>query len=105
MDPAFNINQATFDVISHNIDNYTNKNYKTEGNLTVNKYIIITVSGFSGYSKALEYYRNFDSGKIIRNNSGKKMFSFLINNDNLRILSKDGNPERYQIFFMEKYMK
>ena len=30
-DPAFNINQATFDVISYNIDNYTNKNYRTEG--------------------------------------------------------------------------
>ena len=32
-DPAFNINQATFDVISYNIDNYTNKNYRTEGTL------------------------------------------------------------------------
>ena len=33
MDPSFNINQATFDVISYNIDNYTNKNYRTEGQL------------------------------------------------------------------------
>ncbi|MBP1667512.1 MAG: hypothetical protein H6Q23_2372, partial [Bacteroidetes bacterium] len=44
-DPAFNINLATFDVISYNIDNYTNKNYRTEGTLVDNKYIMITVSG------------------------------------------------------------
>ena len=46
-DPAFNLNQASFDVISYNIDNYTNKNFKTEGSLVDNKYIMITVSGFS----------------------------------------------------------
>ena len=38
-DPAFNINLATFDVISYNIDNYTNNNYRTEGTLVDNKYI------------------------------------------------------------------
>ena len=52
-DPAFNINQATFDVISYNIDNYTNKNYRTEGLLVDNKYIMITVSGFSDYTQSL----------------------------------------------------
>ena len=34
-DPAFNVNQASFDVISYNIDNFTNKNYKTEGFLLI----------------------------------------------------------------------
>ena len=38
-DPAFNLNQASFDVISYNIDNYTNKNFKTEGTLVDNKFI------------------------------------------------------------------
>jgi len=105
MDPAFNINQATFDVISYNIDNYTNKNYKTEGNLSINKFIIITVSGFTKYSQALDYFRNFDAEKIVRNPSGRKMITFLINSDNLKILNKEGNPERYQIFFKENYPK
>jgi tetratricopeptide (TPR) repeat protein len=105
MDQSFNINQATFDVISYNIDNYTNKNYRTEGTLPNNKYIMITVSGFGDYSQALDYYKKFDAEKNIRNPSGKKMLTFIINNENLKILNDDGNPARYQLFFMENYMK
>ncbi len=53
MDPSFNINQASFDVISYNIDNYTNKNYRTDGQLVDNKYVMITVSGFTDNTQAL----------------------------------------------------
>ena len=105
LDPKFNINQATFDVISYNIDNYTNKNYRTEGSMVINKYIIITVAGFRNYTQAMEYYKNFSAEKNVRNPSGKKMLTFIINNENLKILNSDGNPERYQLFFMENYLK
>ena len=50
-DPGFSINLATFDVISYNIDNYTNFNYSTGGTLVDNRYIMITVTGFRGFSK------------------------------------------------------
>jgi len=105
MDPAFNINQATFDVISYNIDNYTNKNYRTEGILIPNKYIMITVSGFSNYTQVMDYYKKFNAEKNLRNPSGKKTMTFIINGDNLKILNNDGNPARYQLFFMENYLK
>jgi hypothetical protein len=104
-DPAFNINQATFDVISYNIDNYTNKNYRTEGSQSTFKYIIITVSGFSNYTQTLDYYKKFNIEKNIRNSSGKDMMTFIINLENLKILNKEGNPGRYQLFFMENYLK
>ncbi len=104
-DPAFNINQASFDVISYNIDNYTNKNYKTEGILVDNKYIMITVSGFSDFAQTLEYYKAFLVEKYVRNPSGAKMMSFIINNENLKVLNNDKKPERYNIFFREKYLK
>lgn len=104
-DPAFSINLATFDVISYNIDNYTNKNYRTEGTLTDNEYIMITVAGFSSYTEALNYYRNFSTGKIIRNSSGKQMFTFVINSENLNVLNEDKNPERYLIFFRENILR
>jgi tetratricopeptide (TPR) repeat protein len=104
-DPLFNINQANFDVISYNIDNYTNENYRTQGELVDNKYIIITVSGFKGYRKVLEYYSAFTTDKIVRNISGAKMFTFIISNDNLNVLNKDKNPERYRLFFLENYLK
>ncbi|MBK9392229.1 MAG: tetratricopeptide repeat protein [Bacteroidetes bacterium] len=105
VDPAFNINQATFDVISYNIDNYTNKNYRTEGTLVDNKFILITVSGFPDYMTSLDYYNSFLVEKNVRNVSGSKMYSFIINDDNLLILKGDKNPDRYNIFFIEKYLR
>ncbi|HPT20426.1 MAG TPA: tetratricopeptide repeat protein [Bacteroidales bacterium] len=103
--PSFNINQATFDVISFNIDNFTNKNLKTAGELVDNKYIIIVVSGFADYSQAFDYYNLFDMEKSVRNSSNARMMKFVISNDNLKILNNDKNPERYQIFFKENYLK
>jgi tetratricopeptide (TPR) repeat protein len=104
-DPAFNINLATFDVISYNIDNYTNKSYRTESLLVDNKYIMITVSGFSDYTQTFDYYRTFKTDQIVRNPSGTKMTTFIISNNNLKSLNNDKNPERYLLFFMEKYLK
>jgi tetratricopeptide (TPR) repeat protein len=104
-DPAFNINQATFDVISNNIDNFTNKNYRTEGVLEDNKYIMITVSGFADYSQALSYFKTFDPAKLVRNPKGSKMMTFIISQSNLSVLRKDKDPGRYLLFFNEKYPK
>ncbi|MGA1977557.1 MAG: tetratricopeptide repeat protein [Bacteroidales bacterium] len=100
-DAGFNINQASFDVISYNIDNFTNKNYKTEGILAENQYIMITVSGFKTYSEAMFYYKGFDAEKNIRNISKSKTFSFVIGKENLTVMNKDKDPERYLLFFNE----
>jgi tetratricopeptide (TPR) repeat protein len=103
--PSFNINLATFDVISYNIDNYTNKNYRTEGMLVDNKYIMVTVSGFADYLQVMDYYRSFRYDKIVRNPSGAIMYTFLITRENLTVLNTDKNPERYLLFFKENYEK
>jgi hypothetical protein len=103
-DPSFNVNQASFDVISYNIDNYTNQNYRTEGLLVNNQYVTITVSGFADNSKAWEYYDSFPAEQQIRNLAGKQIMKFLISSDNLKKLSEDKNPGRYLIFFGEKYL-
>ncbi len=102
MDPSFNINQLSFDVISYNIDNYTNKNYRTEGKL-IDKFVMIAVSGFADNSVARQYYNDFNSEKLIRNTSGAKTLTFLINSVNLKTLETDKNPERYYLFFHERY--
>ena len=103
-DPSFNVNQASFDVISYNIDTFTNRNYRTEGVLVNNRYATITVSGFANNSQAWEYYDNFPVEKQIRNIAGKNYMKFLINSDNLKKLNEDKNPERYFIFFGENYL-
>ncbi len=104
MDPNFNVNQASFDVISYNIDNYTNKNYKTDGMLTGSKYIRILVSGFADNSQAWEYYSAFNPEKVIRNPQGARLMKFLINAGNLKALENDKNPDRYYLFFVENYL-
>jgi len=104
-DPTFNINQATFDVISYNIDNFTNSNYRTEGKLVDSKYVMITVSGFSSYKKALDYYNSFRIELNVRNPKASKMMTFIIGPENLKTLNTDKNPERYLLFFLEKYVK
>jgi hypothetical protein len=101
--PAFNINVASFDVISYNIDNYTNRNFRTEGSLVDNRYITIRVSGFKDYREACTYYNAFKIEKIVRNSSGANMFCFLIGTNNFAVFTKDKNPDRYLLFFREKY--
>ena len=103
--PSFNLNQAVFDVISYNIDNYTADNYRTEGKISDNKYIIITVSGFKNYKAALNYHNSFNPASVIRNPASAQVFSFIISTDNLEALARDLNPQRYLIFFRENYLK
>lgn len=105
IDPRFNINQATFDVISYNIDYYTNKNYRTEGALIDNKFILINVTGFNSHKAALDYYMKFQSASPLRNNTGSVIITFLISPENLEKLRKDMDPVRYDIFFRENFLK
>lgn len=104
LNPGFNINQATFDVISYNIDNFTDKNFRTGGILVDNKYIMITVSGFADMQAAMDYYKAFNLDQIVRNGSGTDMMTFIIGKSNMDALNKDKNPERYMLFFNEKYL-
>ena len=103
--PSFNINQATFDVISYNIDNYTNNNFRTQGILIDDKYIMITVGGFPDLTSAMNYYNSFRLERVVRNTSGAPMMTFIIGMANLNALNNDKNPERYRIFFVENYLQ
>jgi outer membrane protein assembly factor BamD (BamD/ComL family) len=102
--PSFNLNQAIFDVISYNIDNYTNKNLRTQGSLVNDKFIMLTVSGFQKTDEAMEYYRSFSTLNVIRNPSDSKIISFITGKANLETFQKDKNPDRYLLFFRERYL-
>jgi tetratricopeptide (TPR) repeat protein len=102
--PAFNVNQASFDVISYNIDNFTNNNYRTQGTLVDDKFVLLTVSGFTNTADAMKYYMAFNVAQIVRNPSNSSILAFIIGKGNLEALLKDKNPERYRLFFNEKYL-
>lgn len=103
-DNTININQVSFDVISYNIDNYTNRNFRTEGSLTDDRYVIVYVSGFSGNSEAWDYFRAFSPARVLRNASATGVMTFLISSGNRAILENDKNPERYLLFFRDNYL-
>jgi hypothetical protein len=98
------MNQASFDVISYNIDNYTNKNFKTEAAVVDNKFVQIVVSGFPDLTQAMNYYRSFKPESSVRNTTGARMLTFVISTDNLEAFKVDKNPERYLLFFKDNYL-
>ena len=102
--PGFNINQATFDVINFNIDNYTNNNYRTQGTLVEDKYIMITVGNFANDEQALNYYRSFSPLTVVRNAKKDEIKTFVISNNNFQTFNKDKDPGRYQVFFDDQYL-
>jgi tetratricopeptide (TPR) repeat protein len=104
-DPDFNINQATFDVINYNIDNYTNRNFRAEGQLVDNRFILMTVRGFTSTDDAMEYFRNYNTLSIIRNSTSANTKTFIITPRNLETLRQDLDPLRYLLFFRENYLK
>ena len=105
MNPVFNMNQATFDLISYNIDNYTNNNYRTQATLIDDRFVMLTVTGFSNTAEAMKYYNTFNVEQVVRNPSNSRIMTFIIGKGNLEALLKDKNPERYRLFFNEKYLQ
>ena len=92
--PDFNINQATFDVINYNIDNYTTKNFRASGELIDNKFIVISVGPFTTAADALTYYNAFKPLTTIRNSTPATTKTFIITPKNLDVLLTDKDPAR-----------
>jgi len=66
---------------------------------------MITVSGFSDFAQAFAYFKAFNTEKLVRNPTGAKMMTFIISENNLKVLKNDKNPARYQLFFRDNYPK
>jgi len=98
------INRLTFDVINYNIDNYTNENYNTAGELVNNEYITVTVGVFEEPVTAMEYYESFSPGDVI-STQDDEIITFIISNSNYRNFTSDKDPDRYYLFFRENYLR
>ncbi|MBN1388778.1 MAG: tetratricopeptide repeat protein [Bacteroidales bacterium] len=104
-DTGLDMNRLAFDVINYNIDNYTNENYNTRGELVDNKYITITVGIFQDIANAMEYYYNFNPPEILRNIGESEILSFIISSSNFESFSADKDADKYYLFFRENYLK
>lgn len=101
--PSVNKNQMVFDVVNFNLDNYQNKNYKTEGTVEAGKYVAITVGAFSNAAEAADYIKSLDPAKVIRGADKANITVYIISRDNLEQFRTDKNPDRYRIFYHTNY--
>jgi outer membrane protein assembly factor BamD (BamD/ComL family) len=104
-DVSLDMNRLTFDVINHNIDNYTEQNFNTRGELVNNKYLLIAVGFFDDIEAAMEYYNNFNPGSILRTTGNDDILTFIISSSNYDRLVTNQDPDRYYLFFRENYLK
>ena len=102
--PDLDINRLTFDVINYNIDNYTNKNYSSRGELVDDSYILITVSTLADEFIAAEYYNNFDYTRVLNNIGDTEVLTFTITPANMEVFRNDKDPDRYYLFFEDNYL-
>lgn len=102
---SLDLNRLTFDVINYNIDNYTNENYNTRGELIVDKYLSITVGTFDDISTAMNYYNNFNPSEILRATGEGEILTFIISSSNYESFIADKDANRYYLFFRENYLK
>lgn len=103
MSGSADINRLTFDVINFNIDNYTNQNYSSNGELRDNRFVMITVGTFPGSKKATLYLESFDPAGIFGDHLTARIITFIITPDNLDILKRENDPEKYNLFYIENY--
>ncbi|MFO7851377.1 MAG: tetratricopeptide repeat protein [Bacteroidota bacterium] len=102
---SLDMNRMAFDIINYNIDNYTNENYNTRGELIDDKYIQITVGTFEDISSAMEYYNNFNPSEILTNVVEGEVLTFIISSPNYDSFISDKDADRYYLFFRENYLK
>jgi len=98
-----NMNQMVFDVINYNLDNFTDKNYRTEGKVVDNEYILITVGTFENAADAARWLSAFDPSANIRGSENADISLYTISRDNLEKLTTDKNITRYRIFYETAY--
>jgi tetratricopeptide (TPR) repeat protein len=98
-----NMNQMVFDVINYNLDNFTDKNYRTEGKVVGTDYILITVGTFENAAEAGTWLRAFDPLANIRDAENAAISLYIISRNNLEKLTSDKNITRYRIFYETAY--
>jgi hypothetical protein len=100
-----NLNQMVFDVINFNLDNFTDKNYRTEGKTVDTDYILITVGTFKDAAEAAAWLRAFNPSAYIREAGSADLSLFIISRDNLEKFNNDKNINRYRIFYETAYQR
>lgn len=98
-----NLNQMVFDLINYNLDNFADKNYRTEGTAVDQGYLLITTGPFGNATEAASWLSTFNPSETIRGAADADLTLYLISRDNLAKLRDDKKIDRYSIFYAKEY--
>jgi TolA-binding protein len=98
-----NLNQIVFDIINYNLDNFADRNYRTEGTAVDAGYLLITTGTFADAGEATSWISQFDPSSVIREAATANLTIFIISRDNLQKFREDKNIDRYTIFHTKEY--
>ncbi len=98
-----NMNQMVFDVINYNLDNYADKNYRTEGTGVDRGYILITTGPFENAREAAAWLSAFNPSETVREAATASLSAYIISRDNLTKFREDKDIDRYIIFHGREY--
>jgi hypothetical protein len=100
------INQLKFEFINFNLDNYPNTTFDVVHEVFNGNQIVLYVKQFPDLEKTWEYYDRAGSDKMISSVFGDAEYrTMVISVSNAEILQKDGEPEKYWLFFQKHYIR
>ena len=99
-----NMNQMVFDVINYNLDNFADRNYRTEGTAVDQGYLLITTGPFENAREAGVWLNRFNPSETIRGAADAALTMYVISRDNLTKFREDKNIDRYSIFYGKEYL-
>jgi tetratricopeptide (TPR) repeat protein len=97
-------NQLNFNLINFNLDNFDAQNLGIVKESIKDKNIIL-VQSFQDLSTARAYLKVFNESHttVYRDLKAEEIQAFLISNENLEILRKDGNLQKYLLYYQNYY--
>ena len=105
-------NQKILNAFSNNLTQFnnqffSNKNLEVSTNLIGTKYQVVIIKQFDDAKAAVNYFSVADTDPTLFSGDAKRedIYFYPINLDNLQVLYRLKNPQGYEIFFAENYLK
>ena len=103
VDARENMNQLMFDIRSFEVEYFINDRLMIE-RIDINpRTTFMTVKGFSGFQRAMEFYHSFLSETDYHKNIQHDYSIFMITENNFEKMDNEGNIEDYLEFFKLEY--
>ena len=100
------VNQLIFNIINFNLDNYSQTDFNTQGEMLDDSLHVITVREFTSSSGASEYTRQLIVTENIQDElTDTRYYYFIISDENFGTFMNDKSVTKYDKFFKNQYLR